>query len=396
MGAAVKRKNGHSDSYSKNKDRGGKKKQTSLKYDTTLIAVILILVLFGLIMVFSASAPSALAYQGNEYHYIIRQGIFAVIGILVMFGVAAIDYHIYEKFAFPILIFSGAFLFTVYIPGLGKVINEARRWVGYGMLSLQPSEISKIGVIIYFAASLAKSKNKIKKFRNLIFPYFAIIGIFALILMAEPHFSCTVVLAVSCFVLLFVAGMKLPHLFTMLGAGIAAGVALIFSAEYRRERIFAFIDPFADISDTGYQIANSLYAIGSGGIFGLGLGMSRQKLLYLPEAHNDFIFAIVCEELGLVGAIVVIVLFMMLVWRGYRIAQTAPDNFGSLLATGITTLIAIQAVLNIAVVTSSVPVTGVALPFFSYGGTSLVILLASMGIVLNISKQCKGLSIKTK
>ncbi len=393
MNAAVKKGKSQRDSNYDKKPEPSKKK-VPRKYDTTLVAVIFILVLFGMIMVFSASAPTALAYQGNEYHYILRQGAFAFIGIVVMFFVARIDYHKYEKFAFGILVISALALFSVYIPGFGRVINDARRWIGYGSFSLQPSEIAKIGVIIYFAASLSKQKKKIKKFKTLIFPYIATIAFFALVLLAEPHFSCTVVLAGACLVLLIVGGARLIHILWLILAAIAAAVGLIASAPYRMERIFAFLDPFADISDTGYQIANSLYAIGSGGIFGLGLGMSRQKLLYLPEPHNDFIFSIVCEELGLVGAMVVIVLFVMLIWRGYRIAQTAPDNFGALLATGITTLIAIQAVLNIAVVTSSVPVTGVALPFFSYGGTSLVILLASMGIVLNISKQCKKLGSK--
>lgn len=366
----------------------GENKRT---YDAALIAVILILVFFGLIMVFSASAPSALAYKGNEYHYILRQAIFALIGILVMFFVAKFDYHIYAKFAFPILAASFFSLFTVYIPGLGKVVNDARRWIGYGIFSLQPSEIAKIGVIIYFSYSLSLSKTKVNKFWQGLFRYLVIMGAFALVLMAEPHFSCTVVLCLSCVVILFVAGARIWH-FGIMGAGAAFLAALLVWLEpYRLARVLTFVNPFADTSDKGYQIANSLYAIGSGGIFGLGLGMSRQKLLYLPEAHNDFIFAIVCEELGLLGAAIVIILFIMLIWRGYRIAQTAPDNYGSYLATGITSLIGIQAALNIAVVTSSVPVTGVALPFFSYGGTSLVILLASMGILLNISKQCKNL-----
>lgn len=366
------------------------KKSAKRSYDPTLIAVILILVFFGLIMVFSASAPSALAYQNNEYHYILRQAIFAAIGIAAMFFVARIDYHIYAKFAFPILAISFLMLFTVYIPGLGRVVNNARRWVGYGIFSIQPSEIAKIGVIIYFSYSLSLPKNRIHKFWEGLFRYLVILAAFALVLMKEPHFSCTVVLCLSCIVILFVAGAKIWHFGIMgIGASLLAAI-LVWIEPYRMKRVLAFLDPFADTSDTGYQIANSLYAIGSGGIFGLGLGMSRQKLLYLPEAHNDFIFAIVCEELGLLGATIVIILFIMLIWRGYRIAQTAPDNYGAYLATGITSLIGIQAALNIAVVTSSVPVTGVALPFFSYGGTSLVILLASMGILLNISKQCKN------
>ncbi len=380
-------------------DKKTKNKWISKKgnYDITLIAVVLILVIFGLIMVFSASAPTAIAYQGgNQYHFILRQGIFAVLGVLAMFGVARIDYHVYGKLAKPILAGSFLILLAVYIPGLGMVVNEARRWINLGIISFQPSEIAKIGVIIFFAHELSNPKNRIKYFFSGIMKYLLILGAFALVLMAEPHFSCTVVLCLSCLVIMFVAGAKIWH-FSILGAGgIVLGALAILSAPYRMERIFAFIDPFADTADTGYQIANSLYAIGSGGIFGLGLGMSRQKLLYLPEPHNDFIFAVVCEELGLLGALVVIVLFVMLIWRGFRIAQCSKDSFGAYLATGITSLIGIQAILNIAVVTSSVPVTGVALPFFSYGGTSLLILLASMGILLNISSQCKNLGTSKK
>lgn len=376
------------------KDKKTKNKWISKKgnYDVTLITVVLILVVFGLVMVFSASAPTAIAYQnGNQYHFILRQGIFAILGALAMFGVARIDYHFYGKIAKPILFGSFLILLAVYIPGLGMVVNEARRWINLGIISFQPSEIAKIGVIIFFAYSLSSPKHNPKDFVKGFLTYVAIIGAFGAVLMKEPHFSCTVVLCASCILIMIVSGTKFWHLSILGVLGVALGAYLILSAPYRMERIFAFMDPFADTADTGYQISNSLYAIGSGGIFGLGLGMSRQKLLYLPEPHNDFIFAVICEELGLLGAIVVIVLFIMLIWRGFRIAQCARDSFGAYLAAGITSLIGIQAILNIAVVTSSVPVTGVALPFFSYGGTSLLILLASMGILLNISSQCKNL-----
>ena len=378
------------------KSAKGKKENTNkfLKggnYDVTLIAVIFILVFFGLVMVFSASAPTALAYEGNEYHFIIRQGICAILGFFAMFICANIDYHIYGKWAFPILVASLLILFTVYIPGIGMVINDARRWIGIGGLSLQPSEITKIGVIIFFSYSLSIMKSKIRQFWRGVMMYLVILGIFAIVLMKQPHFSCTVVLCLSCVVIMFVAGAKIWHFGVLAVLAGIAGTILVLKEPYRLERVLTFLEPFADTADSGYQITNSLYAIGSGGLFGLGLGMSRQKLLYLPEPHNDFIFAIICEELGLLGALVVVVLFGMLIWRGYRIAQTARDSYGSYLATGITSLIGIQTVLNIAVVTSSVPVTGVALPFFSYGGTSLVIMLASIGILLNVSKQCKGL-----
>ncbi len=358
--------------------------------DTSLLLVIIILVVFGLIMVFSASAPAASAYQGNPYYYIVRQAIFAAMGIVAMLILSKIDYHMYSKFALVFLVGSFLLLFAVYIPGIGVVRNQARRWINIGISTLQPSEVVKVAVIVYFAYSLSIIKDKIKKFKGGLLRYLIILGLFSLVLLEEPHLSATLVIcAVGC-IMLIIAGAKISH-FVFLGlAAVPVLVYMIYKQPYQLERITTFLNPFADTSDAGFQVVNSLYAIGSGGIFGLGLGMSRQKFLYLPEPQNDFIFAIVCEELGLMGAALVIVLFAILIWKGYRIAQEAPDMFGTLLASGITTLVAIQAAVNIAVVTGSLPATGMALPFFSYGGTSLLILLGCMGILLNISRQTVG------
>ncbi len=356
-------------------------------FDTSLMLTVIILVVFGLIMVFSASAPAASAYQNNPYYYITRQGIFAVIGVAAMFVVSCVDYHKYSKYALLILGGSLILLFAVYIPGIGIVRNSARRWINIGISTLQPSEVVKVAIIIYFSYSLSIIKDNIKKFKEGLLRYLVILGVFSLVLLKEPHLSATLVICgVGC-VLLLVAGARMKH-FILLGC-LALPVLgfMIYKQPYQLERVITFLDPFADTSDAGFQIVNSLYAIGSGGIFGLGLGMSRQKFLYLPEPQNDFIFAIVCEELGLLGAALVLALFGFLIWKGYRIAQEAPDMFGTLLATGITSLIAIQVAVNVAVVTSSVPTTGMALPFFSYGGTSLLILLGCMGILLNISRQ---------
>lgn len=355
--------------------------------DRMLLLDIIILVVFGLIMVFSASAPAASAYQNNPYYYIIRQAIFAALGIAAMWVLSYFDYHNFEKFAFMILVGSFLLLFAVYIPGIGEVRNNARRWINIGISTLQPSEVVKVAIIIYFAYSLSIIKDKIKKFRTGLLRYLIILGLFAVVLLKEPHLSATlVIVAVGC-VMLLVAGARFSHFAAMGACALPVLAFMIYQQPYQLERITTFLNPFADVSDTGFQVVNSLYAIGSGGIFGLGLGMSRQKFLYLPEPQNDFIFAIVCEELGWVGAALVLVLFGILIWKGYRIAQEAPDMFGTLLATGITTLVAIQVAVNVAVVTSSVPVTGMALPFFSYGGTSLMILLGCMGILLNISRQ---------
>lgn len=371
----------------KKKGEGNTSRSIKRGLDGSLAMTIIILVVFGLIMVFSASAPSASAYQGNPYHYIIRQAVFAAAGIGVMFLLSKIDYHVYSKFALIILVGSFLLLFTVYIPGIGQVRNNARRWINIGISTLQPSEVVKVAIIIYFSYSLSIVKKGVEKFWSGLFRYLVILGMFALVLYKEPHLSATLVVCAVGAVLLLVAGAKLRHFLAIGACMLPILVYVIYKQPYQLERITTFLDPFADKADSGFQVVNSLYAIGSGGIFGLGLGMSRQKFLYLPEPHNDFIFAIICEELGLLGAVSVLVLFGFLIWRGYRIAQEAPDMFGTLLATGITSLVAIQVAINVAVVTGFAPATGIALPFFSYGGTSLLILLSCMGVLLNISRQ---------
>ncbi len=355
--------------------------------DKSMLILIIGLVVFGLVMVFSASAPSASAFQSSPYFFIIRQGIFAVLGIAVMLGISFMDYHHLSRFALPLLGGSFALLLLVYIPGLGMSINGARRWINLGFTTLQPSEVVKIALIIFFAFSLSKVKDGIKNFWPELCIYLGILVAFAGMILAEPHLSATLIIGATSVVLFLVAGARILHFFWLAFPVVGVGVFYIMQNPYQMERIMAFLDPFAYKSDEGFQVVNSLYAIGSGGIFGLGLGQSRQKYLYLPEPQNDFIFAIICEELGLIGALLVLFLFGCLIWKGYRTAIEAPDMFGTLLATGITTLVAIQTVLNVAVVTSSIPATGVALPFFSFGGTSLLILLASMGILLSISRQ---------
>ena len=244
---------------------------------------------------------------------------------------------------------------------------------------------------MFFAVSLSKNYKVLKKFGGLLL-YLAILGIFALVIMMEPHFSCTMLILSSAAIMLFVAGAEWKHILTLAVPGIVGIVGMVIAAPYRLKRVTTFLDPFKDIRGDGWQIVQSLYAIGSGGIFGAGIGQSRQKYLNIPEPQNDFIFAIVCEELGLVGAIIVIALFAFLIYRGIKIAMEAPDLFGTLLTVGIISLIAIQALVNIAVVTSSMPVTGMPLPFFSYGGTALAITMAEMGIVLNVSKHRKKIS----
>jgi len=306
-----------------------------------------------------------------------------------MFIAANFDYKRLTKLADLGLYVSVALLILVLVPGVGKEISGARRWFGTDTIGFQPSEFAKLALIVYFANCLSKGSDRLKSFKGLMFPYLLVIGIVAALLMLEPHFSGTLLICITLVVMLFVGGSKLWH-FTMLAAPVVpALVYLVWKEPYRLRRITAFLDPFDPefVRNESFQIVQSLYAIGSGGLFGVGLGKSRQKFLYLPEPHNDFIFSVICEELGLIGAILVIALFLFLIKRSIKIASNAPDAFGTFLAVGITALIGFQALVNIAVVTSSMPVTGMPLPFFSYGGSSMVFTMAAMGVMLNISKQ---------
>ena len=353
------------------------------KTDPVLSNLVLILVCFGLIMCFSASAPTAQVQNGDSYFFLKRQMIWAVIGFVAMAFTANFNYKNYRKYSFMLYVITiGLLLIVLLFPG----INGAKRWIGIGGFSFQPSEVAKYALIIMISHKMSvQDWEKSEFFRDFV-PYLILYGVFALLLMLEPHFSCTLLLFGVTVAMLFVAGAKKKHFAICLLVAIPAIIFLAFSG-YRAERMAVFLNPMAsDPSGEGWQIRQSLYAIGSGGMVGLGIGQSRQKFLYLPEPQNDFIFAVICEELGFVGATVVLLLFAALVWRGIYIAVNAPDKFSCFLATGITALVAIQVIINVAVVTSSMPVTGMPLPFFSAGGSSLVFLMAGMGILLNISK----------
>ena len=350
--------------------------------DVGFLSVVIILLVFGLIMVFSASYPSANARYGDGLYFIRRQAIWAVLGVAAMAVTMKTDYRIYRKFAMPIAI---ATLVLLVLVLASRPINGARRWLGVGALTIQPSEIAKVAVIIYFAAGLSVTKEKIRQFSYLV-RYGVMLGVVLLLLILEPHMSVCIIISLVALVMLLVAGANPKHFMIAALVVIPVAIALAFGADYRADRLITYIDPFVDPKGDGWQIIQSLYAIGSGGLFGLGFGNSRQKYMYVSEPQNDFIFSIVCEELGLVGAFVVIALFTILIWRGIKIAMSAPDTFGSLLVTGIVSLVGIQTFLNIAVVTKMVPTTGIPLPFFSAGGSSLVFLMAAMGMVLNVSR----------
>lgn len=356
--------------------------------DFHFLAAVYILLGFGLLMVLSASSPIAYASSAtnnDSFFYFKRQLRWAILGSVGMFITANYDYRKLRNLTMPVLAVSVLLLVLVLVPGIGKKINDARRWIYIGPINFQPSEIAKITMIVFFAHSLSKNYTELKSLGVFMF-YICIVGAVAFLIMLEPHFSCTMLIVLTLMIMLFVAGARISH-FMLLAAPACVGIgALVAIAPYRMARVTTFLDPFKDIQGKGWQIVQSLYAIGSGGLFGAGLGQSRQKYLNIPEPQNDFIFSILAEEFGLLGCIIVIALFLFLIVRGIRIALKAPDMFGMLLATGIVSMIAIQAMVNIAVVTSSMPVTGMPLPFFSYGGTALAITLSEMGIVLNISK----------
>ena len=380
-----------------NKAKGLKTTKKS-KVDFVLVIIILILLSFGIVMVLSASAPSALAETGDSYTYVTKQAIFAVMGLAVMWFVSKIDYRIYKKFYWLIYWFSVGILLLVLVPGLEYVAGGARRWIDLGFTQFQPSEITKIGMIVFYAGYLSDHKDDLRSFKKgFIIPLLYIAPPVLIALLIQNHLSVGVVMTAITFVMMLMAGCRLLYFVItglVVGGGGIAALMAYFSmagdsagdANFRLSRILNYMDPWQDPTGQGWQTIQSLYAIGSGGLFGVGLGESKQKYLYVSEPQNDFIFSILAEELGFIGCVIVIVLFALFIWRGIIIAMKAPDMFGSLLATGITTLVMVQVVINIGVVTNTIPNTGMSLPFFSAGGTALVILLAMCGILLNISK----------
>ncbi|NLL43707.1 MAG: putative lipid II flippase FtsW [Firmicutes bacterium] len=356
------------------------------KIDVWAFAAVIILLSLGLVMVFSASSVMGLADAGNPYYYVQRQTILAAVGLALMFVLMKVDYHVFKPLALPGLFISFALLVAVLFIGSG---TGATRWIRIAGFNLQPSEIAKLVMVNYVAVYLSTKREKARKFFGGLLPILVITAIQFVLIMLEPDFGTGVALVFSVLVVLFAGGVHLGQL-TMVGM-MAAPVMVYFlmMKEYRVRRLFAFLDPWSDPTDTGWNVIQSLLAIGSGGLFGLGLGKSKQKFSYLPEHHTDFIFAILCEELGFLGGLFVVILYFIVAWRGLRIAMRAPDLYGTLLAIGITSMIAFQALLNIGVVTGSLPVTGIPLPFISHGGSSLLMSLAGVGILLNISRQCK-------
>lgn len=357
--------------------------------DSAFLIIILVLLTYGLIMVFSASYASALDEYGDSYYFIIRHAGFVVGGIAAMVLASFVDYHLYRRLVFWIMGISLALMVAVPFVGSNQG-TFATRWIQIGPLpSFQPSEIMKFALVVFFAHLISLNYKRMGTFIYGVVPFAVCLLVVAGLMALQPHLSGTIIMFAIGFIMMFVGGTKLRYFAGLAGCAIAgiAGIVLLKGTGYVTERITMWLNPFADPTDTGWQTVQSLVAIGSGGLMGRGIGMSNQKYLYIPEPQNDFVFAIICEELGLIGAVLVIVLFILFTLRGFSIASKAPDKFGYMLGVGLTAQICIQAVLNIAVVTNTIPNTGISLPFFSYGGTALLMQLGQMGILLNISRQ---------
>ncbi|HYY43905.1 MAG TPA: putative lipid II flippase FtsW [Actinomycetota bacterium] len=351
-----------------------------------LSAAVLALVLLGLVMILSASSVSSFAKYGSSFLFFKRQLVWAAVGVAGFLVCARTDYRVWRRLAYPGFLAALLLLLLVEVPGFGVVAGGSARWLQLGPLSFQPSELAKLALVLFAAEALSRKEERhLEDFMHTVIPVVPAFGCMGLLVMAQPDMGTTLVLASITMGMLFVAGAPMRYLLPMAGGGVALATFLALSEPYRRERMLAFMNPWADPLNTGYQTIQSLYALGSGGLLGVGLGASRQKWSYIPNSHTDFIFSILGEELGLLGTLLVLALFALIAYLGIRTAGKAPDRFGMLVAAGTTVWISLQALINVGAVSASLPVTGVPLPLVSFGGTSLVITLVALGIAVNIA-----------
>jgi cell division protein FtsW len=357
------------------------------RLDPILLLSTLILVGFGVVMVYSASFAVADQRLGDPYHFLKKQAIAAGLGIVLLLLAARMNYHLWQTLSLPLLLASLVLLGVLIVPGMRHEIGGSSRWLKLASFSFQPSELAKLALVIYLARSLTRKEGRMKEFTVGFLPHLIILGVMFLLVLRQPDFGAGILFAALVFIMLFAGGTRLVFLAGTLGAVVPVLVYLACRADYRWERMVAFWNPWKDPGRSGFQIIQSFLAFGAGKVFGVGLGEGRQKLFYLPEVHTDFIFSVIGEELGLVGVSILIALFALLVIRGFQACYRARDLFGTYLALGITVLIAIQALLNMGVVTGLLPTKGSTLPFISYGGTSLMVNLMAVGILLNIHSQ---------
>ncbi len=358
--------------------------------DNSMLLLAVSLTCLGIVMVFSSSSIMAVRAHADSLYFLKRQGLFAMVGFGCLAAVMRFDYRHYQKLAVPLLAVCLLLLALVLIPGVGRKVGGAMRWLPLGAFSFQPAELTKLGLVIFMAYSLARKKERVKRFMSGFLPYMLLLTGLLALLLAQPDLGSALTMAVVAVMMLLVAGTRLVYLLGMAMVAAPCLYFLIMNVDYRRQRVLAFLNPWEDPSNSGFQIIQSWIAFGSGEAFGKGLGQSKQKLFYLPEAHTDFIFSVIGEELGFVGVIVIAAMFLLLVLRGFRAALQAPDEFGCYLAFGMSLLIGLEAFANMAVVMGMVPTKGLALPFLSYGGTSLVTSLIAIGIILNVSGHAPG------
>lgn len=354
--------------------------------DMWLFGVAVVLLSAGVVMVYSASAIVAADRFHDPYFFLKKQVFWALLGSACLWGALRVDYRRLERLVLPALAVAGLLLVLVLVPPLGQAINGTRRWLRLGSISFQPVELAKLALVFYLAAFLARKGERIEDFREGLLPPLAVAGVLAGLVFAQPDLGNCVTLVTLTFALLFLAGGRVTHLALVLASALPLIAVAISAAPYRLRRITAFVDPWADPRGSGFQIIQSWLAFGNGGLLGQGIGASKQKLFYLPESHTDFIFAILGEELGFVGALALVGLFAVFVWRGLRIGLRAPDPFGAYLALGITVLIATQTLVNLGVVTGMLPTKGLPLPFVSFGGSALLVTMLATGVLLNISQ----------
>jgi cell division protein FtsW len=358
-------------------------------YDQTLQLVAFSLMALGIAMIFTASNVMAQANYHDAYFFVKRQGIYAVVGLGVLFIGRSIDYHNYQRWVYHILILSLISLVLVFMPHIGSRVRGASRWLHLGPLTLQPSEFAKLALIMFMASSLSRKQEKMKDFSIGFLPHMLMAGVFIALILKEPDFGTSVTLLAIIFIMLFVGGTRLTHIFLALSGCIPLGIIMVLRDPKKFDRVLSFMDPWKYGQNVGYQLKQSLLAIGSGGLWGLGPGQSRAKLFFLPDCHTDFILSIFTEEMGFWGFLLVLSLFAILIGRGIRLSLKAPDSFGSYLALGLTLMIGLPALINMGVVSGILPTKGLSLPFLSYGGSGLLVNLLAVGILLNISRQIK-------
>jgi cell division protein FtsW len=373
--------------------RGRASSSTRKRSVTTTVLLLLVptalLVPIGIVMVFSASSVSAYRDYGSSFFFVQRQIVYSLAGLAVLTGGALLPYRAWRRLSVPLLGVTVLLLIVVLSPSAGTVAGGSARWIEIGPLTIQPSELAKFALIAFVATVLTRKQRHLDDLMHLALPLVPVVGLVAWLVMRQPDMGTTVLLAGTVFCMLFAAGVRLRHLGMVAGTGAVLGYALVMSETYRRERLLAFLHPWADAQNTGYHLIQGFIALGSGGLFGVGLGASRQKWGSVPNAHTDFIFAILGEELGLIAAMIVLVLFGCLIYAGLRVAARAPDTFGRLLATGIVAWIGLQTVVNLGAITGLLPITGVPLPLLSYGGSSLIVTLGAIGVLVNIARSSR-------